>query len=78
MLDCILQQWARMQVNVFNDLPSSYPQTSTGVSIHWHGLSQKGFEWQDGTGYASQCPIVPGQNFTYLFQVMQLHVLSIC
>jgi hypothetical protein len=33
------------QVNVFNDLPADYPTTSGGISIHWHGLSQRSSPW---------------------------------
>lgn len=33
------------QVNVFNDLPATYPTTSGGISIHWHGLSQRSSPW---------------------------------
>ena len=39
------------------------------TSIHWHGLHQVGTPWMDGTEYVAQCPIGPGQTFTYKFSV---------
>ena len=38
-----------------------------GTSLHWHGLLQKGSQWEDGTPAVTQCPIAPGQSFTYSF-----------
>ncbi|XP_033742548.1 L-ascorbate oxidase-like [Pecten maximus] len=40
---------------------------SDGVTIHWHGLTQKGSPWMDGTGSISQCPIAPEATFVYRF-----------
>lgn len=40
-----------------------------GVVIHWHGIRQLGTPWADGTASISQCPINPGQTFTYRFVV---------
>ncbi|KAL5115938.1 hypothetical protein ACEQ8H_006160 [Pleosporales sp. CAS-2024a] len=37
------------------------------TSIHWHGLFQNGTNWMDGTVGVTQCPIAPGQSFTYRF-----------
>ena len=39
------------------------------TSIHWHGLYQNGTNWMDGTVGVTQCPIAPGQSFTYRFNV---------
>jgi L-ascorbate oxidase len=59
-----------LEVNVYNDLPDNYPSiTNGGVSIHWHGLSLRGEPWYDGVAFVQQCPIAPGQNFTYRFLV---------
>ncbi|CAL1527062.1 unnamed protein product [Lymnaea stagnalis] len=41
---------------------------NTGVTIHWHGIHQRGTPWMDGVGYVTQCPIMPGQQFTYNFK----------
>ena len=59
-----------MQVNVFNDIPASFPSAANGISIHWHGFSMRGNEWYDGSAHIVQCPIQPGTNFTYNFQVI--------
>ncbi|PSR86345.1 L-ascorbate oxidase [Actinidia chinensis var. chinensis] len=40
-----------------------------GVVIHWHGISQKGTPWADGTASISQCVINPGETFVYRFQL---------
>ncbi|CAL5042247.1 unnamed protein product [Urochloa decumbens] len=40
-----------------------------GVVIHWHGIRQIGTPWADGTASISQCPINPGETFTYKFTV---------
>ncbi|KAF8648325.1 hypothetical protein HU200_064906 [Digitaria exilis] len=40
-----------------------------GVVIHWHGIRQIGTPWADGTASISQCPINPGESFTYRFTV---------
>lgn len=39
-----------------------------GTSLHWHGFLQTGRPWEDGVPSVSQCPIVPGQSFTYRFR----------
>ncbi|XP_062566058.1 uncharacterized protein LOC134228421 [Saccostrea cucullata] len=37
------------------------------MTIHWHGLHQRGTAHNDGVGFVTQCPIPPGQRFTYTF-----------
>lgn len=39
-----------------------------GTALHWHGLLQKETPWMDGTPAVQQCPIPPGQTFTYRFK----------
>ncbi|KAG6430472.1 hypothetical protein SASPL_108541 [Salvia splendens] len=39
------------------------------VTIHWHGVFQLMSAWADGPEYVTQCPIRPGQSFTYRFNV---------
>ncbi|OVA06999.1 Multicopper oxidase [Macleaya cordata] len=39
------------------------------VAIHWHGIRQIGTPWSDGTEGVTQCPILPGDTFTYKFVV---------
>ena len=39
------------------------------VSIHWHGLSMRGANDQDGVAGVTQDPIEPGDSFTYDFTI---------
>ncbi|CAO2167352.1 unnamed protein product [Urochloa humidicola] len=39
------------------------------TAIHWHGIRQRGSPWADGTAGVTQCPILPGETFTYRFVV---------
>lgn len=39
-----------------------------GTSMHWHGMLQTNTNWNDGVPGVSQCPIAPGQNYTYTFK----------
>ncbi|KAL3518899.1 hypothetical protein ACH5RR_021488 [Cinchona calisaya] len=48
-------------VNVFNQLDEPFLFT-------WVGVQQRKNSWQDGT-LGTMCPILPGKNFTYHFQV---------
>ncbi|KAK3101843.1 hypothetical protein FSP39_006762 [Pinctada imbricata] len=41
------------------------------TSIHFHGIHQKNSAWSDGVAFLTQCPILPGQYFTYRFQLSQ-------
>ncbi|CAK5284939.1 unnamed protein product [Mycena citricolor] len=41
------------------------------TSIHWHGLFQNGTSYMDGVAFVSQCPIAPGNSFTYDFTTQQ-------
>jgi hypothetical protein len=50
-------------VKLKNNLPTE------GVSIHWHGIHQRGTPFYDGSAFVSQCPINPGETFTYKFVV---------
>ncbi|KAF3441443.1 hypothetical protein FNV43_RR15357 [Rhamnella rubrinervis] len=40
-----------------------------GVTIHWHGIRQRGTPWADGASSITQCPIQPGETFVYRFKV---------
>ncbi|XP_043706086.1 L-ascorbate oxidase homolog [Telopea speciosissima] len=48
-------------VNVFNNLDEP-------LLFHWNGIQQRKNSWQDGLP-GTNCPILPGTNFTYQFQV---------
>ncbi|CAM0952255.1 unnamed protein product [Alopecurus aequalis] len=39
------------------------------TAIHWHGIRQIGTPWADGVSGVTQCPIPPGETFTYRFVV---------
>ncbi|XAR65832.1 L-ascorbate oxidase [Bertholletia excelsa] len=47
-------------VNIFNNLDEPF-------LITWNGLQQRKNSWQDGMS-GTNCPILPGTNFTYRFQ----------
>nr|XP_018261757.1 uncharacterized protein I303_06200 [Kwoniella dejecticola CBS 10117]OBR83915.1 hypothetical protein I303_06200 [Kwoniella dejecticola CBS 10117] len=53
-----------IRVHVKNSL--DIPQT-----IHWHGISQNGTNLMDGVPGVTQCPIPPGQSFTYEFPIVE-------
>jgi FtsP/CotA-like multicopper oxidase with cupredoxin domain len=44
-------------------------RAANATSIHWHGLYQNGTADMDGTVGVTNCPIAPGQSFTYRFNV---------
>ncbi|MCO5548483.1 hypothetical protein L7F22_001942 [Adiantum nelumboides] len=50
-----------LQINVFNSIDEP-------LLFTWNGLYQRRSSWQDGV-LGTNCPILPGQNFTYFFQV---------
>jgi iron transport multicopper oxidase len=50
-------------VNVYNGL------VNESTSLHWHGIHQRGTNQMDGSTGTSQCPIAPGQTFTYAWIV---------
>ncbi|KAG5550377.1 hypothetical protein RHGRI_015362 [Rhododendron griersonianum] len=49
-------------VHVFNKSPYN-------LTIHWHGIFQLQSGWADGPEFVTQCPIVPGNNYTYRFTI---------
>ena len=42
-----------------------------GTTVHWHGMRQLNSNEYDGVPGVTQCPITPGQTFTYRFQATQ-------
>ncbi|KAH6554731.1 hypothetical protein KP509_1Z310900 [Ceratopteris richardii] len=48
-------------INVFNSLSEPF-------LLSWNGIWQRRTSWQDGVS-GTNCPIRPGHNFTYVFQV---------
>ncbi|RBR15613.1 uncharacterized protein FIESC28_07254 [Fusarium coffeatum] len=54
-----------IKVTVHNNLAYN------GTTIHWHGLRQlESFE-MDGVNGVTQCPIAPGDSYTYTFRAVQ-------
>ncbi|KAK9289428.1 hypothetical protein L1049_007583 [Liquidambar formosana] len=49
-------------VHVFNKSPYN-------LTIHWHGIFQILSGWADGPEYVTQCPILPGNSYTYKFTI---------
>ncbi|KAJ1258997.1 hypothetical protein BS78_10G119300 [Paspalum vaginatum] len=47
-------------VHVVNDSPHN-------ITVHWHGLFQRGTQWADGPEMVTQCPIRPGTRYTYRY-----------
>ncbi|TVU25683.1 hypothetical protein EJB05_28188, partial [Eragrostis curvula] len=39
------------------------------ITIHWHGMFQRGTQWADGPEMVTQCPIRPGRSYTYRYNV---------
>ncbi|KJZ76403.1 hypothetical protein HIM_04132 [Hirsutella minnesotensis 3608] len=52
-----------IQVTVRNNITGP----EEGCAIHWHGFLQKASPWEDGVPGVDQCPIAPGQTYTYQF-----------
>jgi iron transport multicopper oxidase len=55
----------RLVVNMHNGLGNK------SASIHFHGMFQNGTNEMDGPSMVTQCPVPPGANFTYDFEVNQ-------
>lgn len=55
----------RLIVNMYNGLGDK------NTSIHWHGMYQNGTNNMDGPAMVTQCPITPGESYTYDFTVNQ-------
>ncbi|KAJ3688301.1 hypothetical protein LUZ61_017465 [Rhynchospora tenuis] len=39
------------------------------ATLHWHGIRQTRTAWADGPEFVTQCPIRPGQSYTYRFTI---------
>ncbi|KAL8166223.1 hypothetical protein V2J09_007722 [Rumex salicifolius] len=50
-----------MAINVFNKLDEP-------LLVHWKGIQLRRNSWEDGTA-GTMCPIAPGTNYTYRFQL---------
>ena len=57
----IVHEGQTVEVHVHNNL------TTEGISIHWHGMHQRGTPWMDGVGQVTQCQIGPSSSFSYVY-----------
>ena len=57
----IVNEGQQVEIHVQNNL------TSQGISIHWHGMHQRGTPWMDGVGQVTQCTIGPQSTFLYKY-----------
>uniref|UniRef100_A0A5B6YV30 Laccase n=1 Tax=Davidia involucrata TaxID=16924 RepID=A0A5B6YV30_DAVIN len=57
-----VQEGDTLVVHVFNKSPYN-------LTIHWHGVFQLLSGWADGPEYVTQCPIRPGNSYTYRFNI---------
>ncbi|CAI9770093.1 unnamed protein product [Fraxinus pennsylvanica] len=46
-----------------------YNEAEYNITLHWHGVKQPRNPWSDGAEYINQCPIRPGQKYTYRIQL---------
>ncbi|PQQ17527.1 laccase-14 [Prunus yedoensis var. nudiflora] len=42
-----------------------YNKANYNITFHWHGVKQPRNPWSDGPEYITQCPIRPGNKYTY-------------
>lgn len=54
-----------LEITVINNLQYN------GTAIHWHGVRMLNSFENDGVNAITQCPIAPGDSFTYKFNVTQ-------
>ncbi|KAL7583556.1 hypothetical protein Lser_V15G42705 [Lactuca serriola] len=57
-----VQEGDTLIVHVFNESPYN-------LTIHWHGVFQMRSQWADGPEFITQCPIRPGNSYTYRFNL---------
>ncbi|KAF7364192.1 Laccase I [Mycena sanguinolenta] len=62
----VLSQGDTFLIDVVDALVDNSMPKST--SIHWHGIFQRGTNWEDGAAFVTQCPIRPGHSFLYNFK----------
>lgn len=60
--DIIVYEGQTVIIHVTNKMRSEV------LGVHWHGLNQRNTPFMDGVPFITQCPILPGQTFTYKFQ----------
>ncbi|KAL8662030.1 MAG: hypothetical protein Q9202_005084 [Teloschistes flavicans] len=76
---CWLKGPGGQEYNINTDYESKWPTEITvknnlqynGTTVHWHGVRQLHSLEMDGVPGVSQCPIAPGQSYTYRFVATQ-------
>ena len=58
----IVREGQIVAVDVHNNL------STEAISIHWHGQHQMKTNFMDGVDQITQCPILPGTSFRYIFK----------
>ncbi|KAH8666935.1 putative extracellular dihydrogeodin oxidase/laccase [Xylariales sp. PMI_506] len=62
----IIADWGdTVVVHVTNSLENN------GTSIHWHGIRQNYTNQNDGVPSLTQCPVAPGQTYTYTWRAAE-------
>lgn len=62
----IIANWGdTVKIHVHNAL------SSNGSTIHWHGIRQNYTNQMDGVPSITQCPIAPGESYTYSWRAVQ-------
>lgn len=59
----------RFEITVANDLQSD--QMYKVLSVHWHGIHMYHTTWSDGSATVSQCPVIPNNKFTYVWDTSE-------
>lgn len=54
-------------INFKNGLTGNGDDVDDTTTLHIHGIREINRPWSDGVPWVTQCPILPGENFTYGF-----------
>lgn len=69
----IIANWGdNLKIHVANNMKSN------GTSVHWHGVHLRENKKMNGVPGVTQCPMSPGDSFTYHFRVRQCQNLPMC
>jgi len=48
----------------------NFMEDGSGTTLHWHGITQAGTQYMDGTNMVTQCPISHRSTFVYEFEAV--------
>ncbi|PPJ50257.1 hypothetical protein CBER1_04898 [Cercospora berteroae] len=60
-----------IRITINNTLVKTASEPGNGTTVHWHGFRQWKTGQMDGVNAVTQCPIAPGETFTYVFNATQ-------